>query len=184
MPAEQTVWLSLGSNIRPCANLRNALRLLAEVCALERCSPLYRTAPRGDPDQADFLNMALRARTPLTPVEFHRDVIQAIERRLKRKRDPRNRNAARTIDLDIALWGDAVFRFGSPPRQVPDPDILRFAHVALPLAALDPRLRHPVTGQTLREIATALGMEGICQLKSGLDACDDPHSPAGALRVQ
>lgn len=184
MPIEGTVWLSLGSNIRPCANLRAALRLLDGLCKVDRCSPVYRTSPRGDRDQADFLNMAARVRTTLSPEAFHRDVIQAIESQLKRKRDPRNRNAARSIDVDIALWGDAVLRFGSPPRQVPDPDILRFAHVALPLAALDPLLRHPVTGQTLGEIATALGAEGIFRLDGGLENCDDPHSPAGALRVK
>ena len=184
MTAEHRVWLSLGSNIRPRANLRAALRLLGQACSIERCSPVFRTAPQGDPDQADFLNMALRIRTPLAPAEFQRKVIQKTEARLKRQRDPHNRNAARTIDIDVALWGDAVFQYGEPARQIPDPDILRFAHVALPLAAIAATMRHPVSGQTLAEIAEALGSAGILQLPLDLCADDDELSPQGPLRVQ
>ncbi len=177
MPTETSVWLSLGSNIRPCDNLRAALRLLRAACTLERCSPVYRTAPRGDPDQADFFNMAVRLRTAHTPAGFHREVIQRIEACLGRERDPQNRNAARTIDIDIALWGDKALQFGKPPRQVPDPDILRYAHVALPLAALAPDLRHPLTGQTLSIIASQLGSAGIQRLTLNLDDGADAHSP-------
>ncbi len=177
MPVETCVWLSLGSNIRPCDNLRAALRLLRAACKLECCSPVYRTVPRGDSDQADFLNMAVRLRTTHSPADFHREVIQKIEVCLGRERDPQNRNAARTIDIDIALWGDKALQFGKPLRQVPDPDILRFAHVALPLAALAPDLRHPLTGQTLSEIASQLGSAGIQRLTLNLDDGADAHSP-------
>ena len=177
MPTETSVWLSLGSNIRPCDNLRAALRLLRAACTLERCSPVYRTAPRGDSDQANFLNMAVRLRTTHTPAGFHREVIQRIEACLGRERDPQNRNAARTIDIDIAFWGDKAFQFGDPPRQVPDPDILLFPHVALPLAAIAPDKRHLLTGQALDEIARQLGTEGIQRLTLNLDDGADAHSP-------
>ncbi len=174
---DHVVWLSLGSNIRPWANLRAALRLLRKACVVERCSPVYRTAPRGDSNQADFLNMALRARTRRSPSEFHHRVIQLVERQLGRVRDPHNRNAARTIDIDIALWDEAILEFGAPPRRVPDLDVLRFAHVAWPLAALDPEYRHPVTGESLRAIAEALGTEGIRQLEQDLTRDGDALSP-------
>ncbi len=177
MPAETQVWLSLGSNICPRANLHAALRLLRGACTLECCSPVFRTSPRGDSDQADFLNMAARVCTTHSPSSFHRVVIQRIEASLGRERDPGNRNAARTIDIDIALWGDGSFQFGSPPRQVPDPDILRFPHVALPLAALAPDLRHPVTGQTLGAIAARLGSKGIEELTLNLHVDADALSP-------
>lgn len=177
MTAETQVWLSLGSNICPRANLRAALRLLREACALECCSPVFRTLPRGDPDQADFLNMAARVCTTHSPTSFHRIVIQGIETFLGRERDPDNRNAARTIDIDIALWGGGSFKFGDPPRQVPDPDILRYSHVALPLAALAPDLRHPVTGQTLGAIASRLGTDGIEELTFNFQADADALSP-------
>ena len=101
--------------------------------------------------------MALRARTPRDPADFHGNVIKPIENQLGRRRVPGNRNAARTIDIDIALWNDSSLEFGEPPRQVPDPDILRYAHVARPLAALDPDYRHPLTGRSLEEIAGGVG---------------------------
>ncbi len=174
---DHVVWLSLGSNIRPRANLRAALRMLRKACRVERCSPVYRTLARGDSDQPDFLNMALRARTSHDPACFHATVIQTIERQLGRHRVPGNRNAARTIDIDIALWNQASLEFGEPPRQVPDPDILRFAHVSRPLAALDPDYRHPLTGQSLREIAEGLGTAGTQQLKEDLTQGSDELSP-------
>ena len=181
---EHVVWLSLGSNIRPWANLRAALQLLRAACRIERCSPVYRTAARGDRNQPDFLNMALRARTSHDPADFHATVIQTIERQLGRRRVPGNRNAARTIDIDIALWNEASLEFGEPPRKVPDPDILRYAHVARPLAALDPDYRHPLTGQSLREIADALGTVGIEQLNNDLAQGSDELSPQGRVQVQ
>lgn len=181
---EHVVWLSLGSNIRPRANLRAALQLLRAACRVERCSPLYRAAARGDRNQPDFLNMALRARTRRQPADFHGAVIQAIERQLGRRRVPGNRNAARTIDIDIALWDAASLEFGEPPRQVPDPDILRYAHVARPLAALDPDYLHPLTGQSLRQIAEELGTAGIRQLKLDLAQGSDELSPQGRVQVQ
>ncbi len=174
---EHVVWLSLGSNIRPLANLRAALQLLRRACTIEACSPVYRTSARGDSNQPDFLNMALRARTPRDPADFHGNVIQPIENRLGRRRVPGNRNAARTIDIDIALWNDSSLEFGEPARQVPDPDILRYAHVARPLAALDPDYRHPLTGRSLEEIAGALGTDGIRQLEEGLAERSDELSP-------
>lgn len=174
---DHVVWLSLGSNIRPRANLRAALQLLRKACTVESCSPVYRTTARGDSNQPDFLNMALRARTPRHPADFHGKVIQTIESQLKRRRVPGNRNAARTIDVDISLWNDAILVFGEPPRRVPDPDILRYPHVARPLAALDPAYRHPLTGQSLREIAEALGIDGIRQLEKGLAEGNDELSP-------
>ena len=174
---EHVVWLSLGSNIRPRTNLRAALHMLRQACRVECCSPVYLTAARGDSNQSDFLNMALRARTRRPPADFHGAVIQTIESQLKRRRVPGNRNAARTIDVDIALWNDAILEFGEPARQVPDPDILRYPHVARPLAALDPDYRHPLTGQSLRDIAEALGTEGIRQLERGLAEGSDELSP-------
>ncbi|MDE0608906.1 MAG: 2-amino-4-hydroxy-6-hydroxymethyldihydropteridine diphosphokinase [Anaerolineaceae bacterium] len=174
---DHVVWLSLGSNIQPRANLRAALRILREACRVERCSPVYRTTARGDSNQPDFLNMAVRARTWRHPADFHGNVIQIIEKQLGRRRVPGNRNAARTIDIDIALWNEESLEFGEPPRQVPDPDILRYTHVARPLAALDPDYRHPLTGRPLREIAEALGTDGIRQLQKGLAEGNDELSP-------
>jgi len=149
-----TVYVSLGSNIEPEKNLAKAIQLLRTRCSVKQISSVYRTAPQGFPDQPDFLNMAVCVETPLAPVTFKTEVLDWIERELGRVRDPHNKNAPRTIDLDISLWDDAVFEYGEKPWRVPDPDIVQFAHVAIPLAEITPDYVHPVEGVTLAEIAS------------------------------
>jgi 2-amino-4-hydroxy-6-hydroxymethyldihydropteridine diphosphokinase len=155
------VYLSLGSNIDPEHNLRRAVDLLREHCDVLAVSHAYRTPPQGFTDQADFLNMAVHLATSLSPAALKSGVLEMIEWELKRVRDPNNKNAPRTIDLDISLWDDAVLEYGAKPWRIPDPDILRFAHVALPLAELAPDYLHPVAAITLAELAARLPHEGI-----------------------
>ncbi len=156
-----TVCLSLGSNIAPEQNLKKAVALLRLHGPVLALSSVYRTPPQGFTGQADFLNMAVRLTTTLSPAEFKAQIIGDIERRLGRVRDPRNKNAPRTIDLDIALWNHDVFDYGDKPWHIPDPDILRFAHVAVPLAEIAPDEVHPETGQTLARIAAQLDTSGM-----------------------
>lgn len=127
--------------------------MLRTHCTLLAISPVYRTSPQGYSDQADFLNMAVKLSTTLTPLALKSQVLAEIERTLGRVRDPNNKNAPRTIDVDISLWDSLVTSYGEKPWLIPDPDILRFAHVAVPLADLAPDYRHPETGQKLAEIA-------------------------------
>lgn len=158
---EPPVFVSLGSNIEPEANLAQAVRLLRSKCTVGAVSSIYRTAPQGFREQADFLNMAVKLMTVLSPESFKTDVLDWIERELGRMRDPNNKNAPRTIDLDISLWGDAVFEYGAKPWRIPDPDIVRFAHAAIPLAEIAPDFIHPTEGVTLAEIAARFDGQGI-----------------------
>ena len=154
-----TVYVSLGSNIEPETNLKRAIQLLRMKSAVRAISSAYRTAPQGFVEQADFLNMAVCVETRLDPTTFKREVVDWIERESGRVRDPHNMNAPRTIDLDISLWNDTVFEYGEKPWRVPDPDILRFAHVAIPLAEIAPNYLHPLEHITLMEIASRFNGE-------------------------
>lgn len=176
------VYLSLGSNIQPERHLKAALTLLRERCALRACSSVYRTPPQGDPDQADFLNMAVKVTTSLSPEQFKRLVIGDIEAQLGRVRDPHNKNAPRTIDLDISLWNHEVLDYGDKPWHIPEPDIAHFAHVAVPLAEIVPDYVHPETGQTLAHIAASLDSSGM--KRETLDIARDNRfivNPEGAI---
>jgi 2-amino-4-hydroxy-6-hydroxymethyldihydropteridine diphosphokinase len=148
-----TVYVSLGSNIEPEKNVKQAIQLLETKTKVQAISSTYRTAPQGFIEQADFLNMAVCIETSLDPFTFKKEVLDWIERELGRVRDPQNKNAPRTIDLDISLWDNAVFEYGDKPWRVPDPDILKFTHVAIPLAEIAPDYIHPVEHMTLSEIA-------------------------------
>lgn len=147
-------YLSLGSNLNKEHNLREAVRLLAAHGRLLAVSAVFETAPVGNPDDPTFFNAAVALETTLPPAELKQQVLASIEQRLGRQRsaDP---NAPRTIDIDLSLYDDAILTLGT--RQIPDPDILRFVHVAAPLADLAPAYRHPETGETLAEIAQRVG---------------------------
>jgi 2-amino-4-hydroxy-6-hydroxymethyldihydropteridine diphosphokinase len=148
------VFLSLGSNIEPETNLPAAVRELERYGTVAKVSQVWQTAPVGYAEQADFLNAAVLLETSLSAEELRRDVIPDIEAKLHRVRDPHNKNAPRTIDIDIALYGREVLEVDG--RRIPDPDVLSRAFVAVPLAELDADFIHPVTGTTLGQIAASL----------------------------
>jgi 2-amino-4-hydroxy-6-hydroxymethyldihydropteridine diphosphokinase len=151
-------FISLGSNIEAERNLPAAVRRLAARCRLVAASTVYETLPVGKTDQPNFLNAAVLVETELTAGELKAQVLQAIEQELGRVRSE-DKNAPRTIDLDISLFNDQVMMLGE--RRIPDPEILEFAHIARPLADLAPAYRHPETGQMLAEIAQGLSHDGL-----------------------
>lgn len=148
------VFLSLGSNIEPEKNLPAAVRELERYGNVLAVSQVWQSAPVGFSAQADFLNGAVLLETMLSPAELRGIAIPDIEAKLHRVRDPNNKNAPRTIDIDIALYNRDVIEIDG--RRIPDPDIRSRPFVAVPLAELDPDYVHPETGTTLREIAAGL----------------------------
>jgi 2-amino-4-hydroxy-6-hydroxymethyldihydropteridine diphosphokinase len=145
------VLISLGSNIEKEVNLPAAIALLRQhpdilVLAV---SPLLESgaiaADGGRAAQPAYHNAAVRAETTLTPEEL-RAALRDIEARL-----------GRTIDLDLSFYGSVIAADGSVAaadgKPLPDPDVLRFAHVAIPLAAVAGEWVHPATGETLAAIA-------------------------------
>ncbi len=151
-------FISLGSNVSPEENLPAAVRRLASLCRVLAVSRVYETRPVGSTGQSDFLNAAALVETRLPAAELKTRVLAMIEQELGRVRGP-DKFAARSIDLDISLYGDDVLDLGA--RHIPDPDILRFSYVARPLADVAPHFRHPETGQTLFEIAHGLQDSGL-----------------------
>ncbi len=62
-----------------------------------------------------------------------------------------NKDAPRTIDIDLVLFNSETFNLGR--RQIPDPGILEQAFIAVPLAEIDPDFVPPGVGRTLAQIA-------------------------------
>lgn len=118
-------------------------------------SPVYESEPVGAPGTPSFLNAVAWIETDVPPVTLKLEHLRPLEALLGRRRgdDP---NAPRTIDIDIALVGDLVLADAEAGLEIPDPDVRTRAHVARPLADLDPERRHPVTGEPLRAIAARL----------------------------
>lgn len=161
-------YLSLGSNIEPEQNLPAAVRELATFGRVIAVSRVWESVPLSDgksgrgarrQDQ-NFLNAALLFETPLTAPGIYEQAIAAVEKRLKRERDPYDKYAPRTIDVDLSLFNNDVLEFGG--HRVPDPEILTRPFVAIPLAEVAPDYIHPLEQRRLSEIAAA------CSTNSGL----------------
>ena len=145
------VFICLGSNIDAERNLPAAVRLLGRHGTVVAASTVYETLPVKFTAQPNFLNAAVLLETDRALGEVLDTVVPDVEQALGRVRDLANPNGPRTIDLDVALFNDAVTRVGR--REVPHPDIADRAFVAIPLAELDPEYLHPVAGETLATIA-------------------------------
>ncbi|MDP1780531.1 MAG: 2-amino-4-hydroxy-6-hydroxymethyldihydropteridine diphosphokinase [Hydrogenophaga sp.] len=131
--AEVTAFVALGANLGDAAQaLRDALKALGETpgIRLVRASSLYRTAPVQSTGP-DYVNAVAEVSTTLTAPALL-DALQAIEDGAGRQRP--YRNAPRTLDLDLLLYGSA--RIDSPRLTVPHPRMAQRAFVLVPLAEI------------------------------------------------
>ncbi len=159
--------ISLGSNIEKEKNISAALRALEaqpEISCMKVSSVFETKAIGADgtpTGQKDFHNVAVLIETDLTFKQL-RFFLRSVEGSLGRVRTD-DKFAARPIDLDIALYGDSVLDLEG--SQVPDPDIVRYPHVAVPLADVAPAWIHPLTGDTLAQIARRLAAKNTEDIK-------------------
>ncbi len=143
-------YLSLGSNIAPERNLPAAVHRLAEYGRVAAISSVWESPPAGFDGQPDYLNAAVLLETSLSAQELRETAIAEVEAALGRVRTG-NKNAPRTIDIDIMLFNCDTLRVGR--RRIPDPEVLERPFVAIPLAEIAPGYVHPETGETLAAIA-------------------------------
>lgn len=152
---EPTAWVSLGSNLGDreghlCAAFA-ALRAHPRIHDVV-ASRVYETDPVGPGEQEDYLNAAARLRTTLAPRALL-EALQAIEQAQGRVRGS-ERNAARTLDLDLLAYGD--LEIDEPGLTVPHPRIADRPFVLEPLRDLDPALAPPGIGAKIADLAVAV----------------------------
>jgi 2-amino-4-hydroxy-6-hydroxymethyldihydropteridine diphosphokinase len=155
-------YLSLGSNIQPEQHLPAVVSALSEFGRVQSVSRVWESPPYGFSQQAasgNFLNGAVLLETDLSAAAICDEIIPQVERKLGRVRDPRDKNAPRTIDVDLSLFNDEVLTVGH--HRIPDPAILTRAFVARPLAEIAADYRHPVAERTLAEIADELAVRQV-----------------------
>lgn len=145
-------FLGLGSNLaHPRRQLARAVRAIARLPRMRvvAVSPNYATAPVGcDTPQPDYVNAVLAVRTALGPRQLLA-TLQSIERRQHRRRDGKtDRNAARTLDLDLLLFGRR--RISLPGLTVPHPRMHERAFVLRPLIDVAADARIPGRGLARR----------------------------------
>lgn len=140
------VYLGLGSNIDPIANLRLAVRELNARYGTLDLSPIYQSAAVGF-DGDDFLNLVAGLDSDESAAAIH-TTIERIHDLAGRERGS-DKFGARTLDIDLLLYDDQVIEHSS--FTIPRDDVLKYSFVLRPLAELAPDLVHPVTGQRIAE---------------------------------
>jgi 2-amino-4-hydroxy-6-hydroxymethyldihydropteridine diphosphokinase len=128
-------YIGLGANLGdPCAALRQALQRLSELphTVLTAQSGLFGSSPV-DSGGPDYVNAVACIRTRLSAMELLAE-LQRLEQQAGRERP--YRNAPRTLDLDLLLYGSA--RIAGPVLTVPHPRMTERAFVMLPLSEVAP----------------------------------------------
>ena len=148
LPRDPVVaYIGLGANLGDAQQaLQDALQALRNTPGIEQVvsSDFYRTAPI-DATGPDYINAVAQVHTQLNAMDLLAE-LQVIEQAAGRERP--YRNAPRTLDLDLLLYGGG--HIDSPTLTVPHPRMNDRAFVLVPLAALAPGV---VSAQALKAIA-------------------------------
>ncbi len=129
-------FVGLGANLDdPRMQVSQALGELGAIAGTRvvKASSLYRSAPVGHGTQPDFINAVAELATGLSAHDLLAE-LQAIEARHGRRRS--FANAARTLDLDLLLYGGETVR--DQTLTLPHPRMHERAFVLLPLLEIAP----------------------------------------------
>ena len=160
MMSTVSAYVGLGANLGDAAHsVRIAIDLLAQLpkTKLSACSSLYRTAPI-DATGDDFVNAAVHLETQLDAHTLLTE-LQRIEHNFGRERP--FRNAPRTLDLDLLVFGNDIIR--DDVLEVPHPRMGNRAFVLLPLHELSPNLEIPGLGP-VEHLLAVVGDQAIEKL--------------------
>ncbi len=147
--------IGLGANLNdPAGQVEYALAELDRlpVTHLIARSRLYASAPVGYVDQPDFINAVAQVETGLAPRALL-GALLGIEHRHGRERS--FRNAPRTLDLDLLLYGDAHFH--EEGLALPHPRMHERAFVLYPLLEIAPGTLIPGRGRAADWLAGCAG---------------------------
>jgi 2-amino-4-hydroxy-6-hydroxymethyldihydropteridine diphosphokinase len=149
-------YIGIGSNLGDRSqNTSDAIRLLDDHPSIrvKALSHFYETEPltlRGE-KQNFYLNCVLKIETTMNPIQLFR-IMQDVEKLLGRSREVKWE--PRTIDLDLLLFDDEIFRTTS--LTIPHPELHKRRFVLEPLAEIAPKLVHPIKGATIKTLLTEL----------------------------
>ncbi len=114
------------------------------VTRLRARSHLYKSRPLGPQDQPDYLNAVAMLTTELAPLELLQ-ALRRLERDHGRRRHHESRWGARSLDLDILVYGD--LRLVTTGLTLPHPQMHVRSFVLYPLEELAPDLMIPGHGR-------------------------------------
>lgn len=152
--------IALGSNQGNSLNiLKSSLTALNQIpgIALQQTSNWYQTKPMGTPNpQADYLNGCAILSAQQTPEELLA-ILQAIE--IQHGRVAKGTLQARTLDLDLLLYGDLVLN--TPNLTIPHPRMTERGFVLVPLAEVAPDWIEPVSNIKIAKLLQNVDTSGV-----------------------
>ncbi|MDO9104136.1 MAG: 2-amino-4-hydroxy-6-hydroxymethyldihydropteridine diphosphokinase [Methylovulum sp.] len=140
-------YISIGSNIDRHKNITLGLQALDQQFGKLVVSSLYEYEPVGFSGDS-FYNLVAGFDTELD-INILKKKLRQIEFDYGRTLDSK-KFSARTLDLDLILYGDLVFNDGN--LQIPRAEIEHYAFVLEPLAEIAPTLAHPVLQLSYAEL--------------------------------
>lgn len=169
-------YIALGSNLGDrWENLSAAVRRLRAEPGLRFVagSEFYETTPLDcPPGSGDFLNAVVAVETDRSPEDLLA-LLHRIEHQLGRVRS--ERNAPRTLDLDLLLYGDRVIN--TPTLVIPHPRMHERDFVLVPLMELYGSVGHEVVHPILKKTANEL-------LEPFQERWADPAVPRPRLHIE
>jgi 2-amino-4-hydroxy-6-hydroxymethyldihydropteridine diphosphokinase len=160
------VYVSAGSNLGDRKlNLDLALDALGKASQVIQVSSFYETEPTGYLEQPWFLNIAIELESRLTAPAFL-DLCHFIESSCGRIRS--FRDAPRTLDLDILLFGRDIIR--GEKLTIPHPRLQDRKFVLEPLAQIASGVIHPVLNKPIRLLLSECTDSSIVRLWVPVDA--------------
>ena len=129
-----SVYLSLGGNLEnSLQTLQNSLKEIASIpnVKIVKISRFYQTAPVGNKQQPDFINLACHLSTSLSPKALQH-ALQCIE--IKMGKTPKPRNAPRIIDIDLLFYES--LQYHDIELEIPHPRWKERLFVLIPLLDL------------------------------------------------
>lgn len=162
------IFIAAGSNLRFCGLdsqhiVLRAFQAIGRIARLKRASSLYRTPAWPDPSDPPFVNAVAAIETGMAP-EALLAALHAVEAGFGRRRS--QRNAPRTLDLDLVAYHDAR-REAGPDGQgliLPHPRLVDRAFVLVPLAEIAPDWRHPVTDERAAALASRIDAADVVKI--------------------
>ena len=147
-----TSYIALGSNL--CNPKKQLIQAVNTLSKLEKSlivggSRLYKSTPLGPKDQPDYYNAVIALETALSPEQLL-NKLQAIETSQGRVR--KEHWGARTLDLDILLYGDLTMQ--TTRLTIPHAQLHLRNFVVLPLLDISPHLTLP-SGQPLAQLSVS-----------------------------
>ncbi|SJM90396.1 2-amino-4-hydroxy-6-hydroxymethyldihyropteridine pyrophosphokinase [Crenothrix polyspora] len=162
-PTADTIiaYIGMGSNLaNPVDQLTRAYQTIATIngVQIQALSAFYHSPPMGPQDQPDYVNAVLAITTQLLPLDLLHS-LQTIENQQGRARA--ERWGARTLDLDILLYGDQYIVL--PELIIPHIGLTQRAFVLYPLYDIAPQLHIPGKGD-LKDLRSRCPLDGLKRL--------------------